>query len=737
MNSKLGLVSLAASLTALVSFIACTDYQEEFDNNFGILAYESYVESSETNQDVSSGSVDLSSTTDKVSSGAEPLSSGSVPTQSSGEQSYSSVGSSGSAKTSSSSTASLSGYNPPAGNYGEVVYKGQKYRTVTIGDQEWMAENLNYAVDGSYCYNDAAQNCDKFGRLYSWEAARNACPEGWHLPDSMEWTVLFKSVGTDAATHLKATSGWDSNTAGNGDDAVGFSVLPAGGGSISGGVVYYSSLTNGAVFWTNKKISDSEARSVSIYGKDKNPEFIEGNINDRRSVRCLKGLPRSSSSSAKSSSSSQSSSSSVESSSSRTCNYPQVDGCFTDTRDGQTYNTVIMNNQYWMAQNLNYELENSYCYENKQSNCDKYGKLYAWSAAVESACPEGWHLPTKQEFDLLLNYVGGTEDGGVNAAKQLKSKNYWADEKGTDSYNFALLPAGYCLYEDNADGCSWSSTNNSAFLWSSSKYTGSNPDSAVCQHGDCAHVMILKDKKVSLRPYDKELTYMSVRCVLGKLSSSSSAQSSSSIEVAAAEVCKSRDGGDECEYGSVKIAEDTYKTVKIGEQWWMAENANYTTTKGSYCYKDNETNCETYGRLYTWAAANEVCSTIGDGWRLPSKADFDTLVAAIVANNWTWKGSVGKLLKSTEYWPSTEVGTDNFGFNALPAGERHNSTSVYQWGVDGVMPRAEFWSSTTKEGNDSNAYRFYLDNTDGNVHTDIADDKSELSFSVRCVKSAK
>lgn len=724
MNSKLGLISLAASLTALVSFIACTDYQEEFDNNFGMLAYESYVESSETNQDVSSGSVDLSSTTDKVSSG-------SVPTQSSGEQSYSSVGSSGSAKTSSSSTAPLSGYNPPAGNYGEVEYKGQKYRTVTIGDQEWMAENLNFEVSGSSCYKDSTKYCDMRGRLYSWKAATTACPEGWRLPDSTDWAVLFKSVGTDAATHLKATSGWDSNANGNGDDAVGFSVFPAGGGSMSGDVLFYSSLTSGAVFWTNEKISDAEAWSVNIYWKNKDPEFIEGNVNDRRSVRCLKGMPQSSSSSAKSSSSLQSSSSSVESSSSRTCNHPQVDGCFTDTRDDQKYNTVLMGDRYWMAQNLNYGADLNNCYDKSSANCDRFGKLYPWDAAVK-VCPEGWHLPTKEEFELLLNYVGGTEDEGVNAAKQLKSKSYWHDKDGTDSYNFALLPAGLC-FPERTGYCVWENQYDYAYLWSSTTDSVNCADNVI----GCANIMVLQSKKVSVSHFAKD-AYMSVRCVLGELSSSSSAKSSSSIEVAAAEVCKSRDGGDGCEYGTVKIAEDTYKTVKIGEQWWMAENANYAMAKGSYCYKDNETNCETYGRLYTWAAANEVCSTIGDGWRLPSKADFDTLVAAIVANDWTWKGSVGKLLKSTEKWPSTqEVGTDNFGFNALPAGERHNSTAVYQWGVDGVMPRAVFWSSTTKEGNDSNAYRFYLDNTDGNVQTDIADDKSELSFSVRCVKSAK
>ena len=61
------------------------------------------------------------------------------------------------------------------------------------------------------------------------------------------------------------------------------------------------------------------------------------------------------------------------------------DGSFVDSRDGQVYKMVTIGNQVWMAQNLNFESPDSYCYEDKKDNCTKYGRLYKWSAAMDSA----------------------------------------------------------------------------------------------------------------------------------------------------------------------------------------------------------------------------------------------------------------------------------------------------------------------------------------------------------------
>ena len=106
----------------------------------------------------------------------------------------------------------------------------EKYRTVVIGGETWMAENLNFETSNSWCYRNDASNCDAYGRLYTWDAAMSACPAGWRLPNDSDWRTLTNAisnaVGINAGTKLKSTSGWKSR--GNGNDEIGFSALPGG-----------------------------------------------------------------------------------------------------------------------------------------------------------------------------------------------------------------------------------------------------------------------------------------------------------------------------------------------------------------------------------------------------------------------------------------------------------------------------------------------------------------------------
>ena len=105
---------------------------------------------------------------------------------------------------------------------------GGGFKTVKIGNQTWMAENLNIETGNSKCYDNDPANCQKYGRLYDLKAAKTACPSGWKLPSKEEWDVLVDFAGGEQAAgkKLKAKSGWENN--GNGTDEFGFSALPGG-----------------------------------------------------------------------------------------------------------------------------------------------------------------------------------------------------------------------------------------------------------------------------------------------------------------------------------------------------------------------------------------------------------------------------------------------------------------------------------------------------------------------------
>lgn len=221
--------------------------------------------------------------------------------------------------------------------------------------------------------------------------------------------------------------------------------------------------------------------------------------------------PKSSSSSEKEKSSSSvvPSSSSAESSSSSSVPEGYVDpstvvtGTMTDERDGQTYKTVTIGTQTWMAENLNYAYtgvpfhytlddrsytsdSTSWCYKDSVEYCAKYGRLYTWAAAMDSVgtwsangkgcgygstcsptgtvrgvCPEGWHLPTRTEWYTLFTAVGGSSTAG----KMLKSTSGWnSSGNGTDAYSFAALPVGY--YNDG----NYYNEGYHAYFWSSTEY---------------------------------------------------------------------------------------------------------------------------------------------------------------------------------------------------------------------------------------------------------------------------
>lgn len=151
----------------------------------------------------------------------------------------------------------------------------QRYKWVRIGDQIWMAENLNFPTESGSCYYDFdPTNGDYYGRLYTWEAAKNASPPGWHIPTDDEWKELELSLGmsqsqvdsggcrgVDYGAKLKSTDFWYNN--GNGTDDYGFCVMPSGFRSSGGFCVGMGRRT---AFWN--AIPEGRGRGIARYFTD-------------------------------------------------------------------------------------------------------------------------------------------------------------------------------------------------------------------------------------------------------------------------------------------------------------------------------------------------------------------------------------------------------------------------------------------------------------------------------------
>ena len=174
----------------------------------------------------------------------------------------------------------------------------RNYRTVKIGNQTWMAENLDYDVEGSKCYDNDPANCAKYGRLYTWDAARKACPAGWHLPTFVEWTTLMDYVGsTTAGKNLKSTSGWDESGGknGNGTDDHGFTALPGGNAYYEVDDESVKDCSNGcfsdageyAYWWSDTEYDTDNAYDLAINNSVEHVLDYISEIRNLKSARCV------------------------------------------------------------------------------------------------------------------------------------------------------------------------------------------------------------------------------------------------------------------------------------------------------------------------------------------------------------------------------------------------------------------------------------------------------------------
>ena len=177
----------------------------------------------------------------------------------------------------------------------------QRYRVVPIGTQIWTAENMNYKTSSSHCPGNDEANCDAEGRLYNLDDTHEACPQGWHLPDTSEYRTLINTVGgeTIAGKMLTSNSGWQTEDGkeGNGTDTYGFSAIPVGAhlAAVGGGGPLERNIS--AYFWTSS-MEVNEDNEVTNQILQLSGDSDNATINEVKgksqihsyyySVRCLK-----------------------------------------------------------------------------------------------------------------------------------------------------------------------------------------------------------------------------------------------------------------------------------------------------------------------------------------------------------------------------------------------------------------------------------------------------------------
>ncbi len=371
-----------------------------------------------------------------------------------------------------------------------------------------------------------------------------------------------------------------------------------------------------------------------------------------------------------------------------------VSNTLVDSRDGKVYRTIEIGGLTWMAENLNYAYKqptalwdsSSFCYNDDPAYCDKYGRLYTWSAAMDSAglfsgsrndcgfstyclagrnvrgvCPEGWRLPNYDEWTALIEAAGGLNV----AARNLKA----VEEGGSDSLGFSLLiPGQHLEYQRESDTAKgYANIGVSVNYWTTSEYS----------NNEAWGYYFFRDYDYVGESWRSKYFSMPVRCVKGEPS-----------KLAPGEV-----DPESVEVGTLTDPRDgiVYKTVKIGEQVWMAENLRYAVDGESVCYENNEEYCAEFGRMYKGAnpadstADGTLQSYCPEGWRLPKRSEVDTLKVRT--------GSSFTTIKSASGWgESIGNGSDIYGFNILPGGSsyvRDDSLWFHDIGEDAI-----FWTST-------------------------------------------
>jgi uncharacterized protein (TIGR02145 family)/uncharacterized repeat protein (TIGR02543 family) len=782
----------------------------------------------------------------------------------------------------------------PCAGTPNVFYEGQYYKTVQIGAQCWLKENLNVGtmINGTqemtnngiiekYCYENLESNCDLYGSLYQWEemmsysatpGVQGICPEGWHLPTDAEWTVLTVYLGSEsvAGGKMKSTRTWPdphprwNSTNTGATNSSGWSGLPGGDRYFNGN---FNHLSNSGLWWSSTMISTATAwyRYLNYNGAGAGRGDFDMALGF--SVRCVRdytppttynlSLEVSPGGTGTVTGAGQYEAGELVSITAEAntgwdfVNWTDDDGIvseganFTytmpaeditltanfveeqvgfncgdtliDSRDGQSYTTVLIGDQCWMAENLNIgtmingyqEMTNNgiiekYCYNNLESNCDLYGSLYQWdemmsyttTPGVQGICPEGWHVPTYNEWTVLTDYLGGENvAGGKMKSTRTEPDPHprWNSPNtgATNSSSWSGLPGGYrSTYGDFSylgnSGYWWSSTE--AFSWDAWEC------GLICHSANAIRGVFNKELGIIVRcvwDYTQPTTYnlnLEVSPAgAGTVTGAGQYEAGEEVNLTAEAntgwefVNWTDDDGIVSEAANFTytmpeedvtltanfVEEQTgftcgdplvdsrdgqsYITVLIGDQCWMAENLNIgTRINGNsnqtnngiiekYCYNNDDAYCDLYGGLYQWremmgySTAPTIQGICPEGWHLPTDAEWCTLEQevdpTITCSSTFWRGvdGGGKLKETgTIHWSSPNTGaTNSSGFTGLPGGYRYTDGNFDDTGDLGY-----WWSST--ETSPTNAWIRALIHDYALVSRD--DLNKGFGFSVRCLK---
>ena len=404
-----------------------------------------------------------------------------------------------------------------------VDIDGNSYKTVKIGSQVWMSENLKTShyrnggpipnvmgnadwqalATGAWSnYNHDAANDVIYGKLYNWYTTigDTLCPTGWGVPTDAEYTILITYLGGESVAQDKmkvtGTTYWESPNTGATNES-GFSGLPGGYRDKDGS---FSSIRNFAWFWSATEGNEYHRWLRFLFANNVSGNRGNGSANNYESVgasiRCLKGTEIDIN---------QNLNLKVNIADTSDMLYPylrkadaiiiglqkqiEVLNSYTSLLasglvdiDGNNYPVVKIGNQIWMKENLRVSrYRNGYSIPNITNNYEWsnltlgawninqdvtiYGKLYNWFAVSDNRglCPFGWHIPSNDEWITLTNFLGGESVAGA----KLKATTLWYSNEGsTNESGFTAFANGFALintanlHVDNGNlGIFWSSSD--------------------------------------------------------------------------------------------------------------------------------------------------------------------------------------------------------------------------------------------------------------------------------------